>query len=237
MSRHLSAEEAEQLKPGADHYRAFVGPPKRYGLMTLYQMGLLAALGLEETDGVLDFGCGSIRLGRSLIPFLRPGGYFGIDPYTWLIEDGLKAETGEEIMTVKSPRFSDEADFDCTVFDERFDFIIAQSIVTHAGAPSAEKLFASTAKALKDDGVFLFSYLKGADDIEPPAEPWTYPHNVAYPEPWLKALCERHGLIWRALDWHHPGACWVAAALDERRLPPEHAPLGLAGKPLERWRA
>ena len=237
MSRHLCAEEAEALAPGSEHYRAFVGPPKRYGFMTLSQLALLTALGLEETDAVLDFGCGSIRLGRSLIPFLRPGRYFGIDPYTWLIEDGLKAETGEEIMTVKAPRFSDEAGFDCTVFGERFDFIIAQSIVTHAGVPSTEKLFETAARALKDDGVFVLSYKKGADDIDPPTAPWTYPHNVTYPEAWLKALSERTGLVWRELPWRHPGATWAGLAFDARRLPAAHTPLGLAGEPMERWRA
>ena len=68
MLRNFTPAEADDLPGGELHYRAYVGPPKRYGLLTLIQMNLLAALGLEETDRVLDFGCGSLRLGRSLIP-------------------------------------------------------------------------------------------------------------------------------------------------------------------------
>ena len=237
MSRQLAPEAAETLKPGSEHYRAYVGPPKRYGLMTLQQMSLLGALGLEETDAVLDFGCGSLRLGRSLIPFLRPGRYYGLDPVSWLIEDGIEAETGRDLIALKEPKFSYNDDFDCTVFGSTFDFIVAQSIVTHAGTPSVKKLFKSAAASLKADGLFLLSYLKGEPSAEPPEEPWTYPFNVAYPESILKGLAEDVGLTWLELDWWHPGATWAALALDERRLPESTAGLGKNGRVAPRWRA
>lgn len=234
MTRKLSAEAAAQLGPGEDHYRAFVGPPKRYGLLALLQMNLLAALGLEETDTVLDFGCGSLRLGRVLIPFLRPNRYFGIDPYLWLVEDGFRHECGEDLRALKQPRFSDEANFDCTVFGERFDFIMAQSVITHAGAGNTRRLFETAAAALKEDGIMVLSYIKGADDAPLPATPWTYPQNVPYPEPWLAETARKAGLFWSPLNWHHPGASWAALARNPKRLPAPDAPLGLAGKPVDR---
>ena len=237
MPRHLSPEEAEELKPGSDNYRAYVGPPRRFGLLTLSQMSLLAALGLEETDYVLDFGCGSLRLGRSLIPFLREGRYFGVDPNLWLIDDGFKYETGEGLKALKSPQFSGSDTFDCTVFDREFDFIMAQSIITHAGADNTRKLIESAGRAMKQDGILMLSYLKGEADTPLPDEPWTYPFNVPYPENWLQQTCADAGLIWRELDWHHAGATWAAVVRDERRLPLDDHRLGYRGVAAPRWRA
>lgn len=237
MSRELSPEESNRLGAGDDHYRAYVGPPKRYGTLTLLQMSLLAALGVEETDKVLDFGCGSLRLGRSLIPFLHSGNYFGIDPNGWLMDEGFSNETGDALRTVKSPVFSEDDAFDCSVFETPFDFIMAQSIITHAGADNTKALIEGAARALKNDGIMVLSYLKGEEGIDLPMEPWTYPFNVPYPESWLKSVCADNGLVWRQLDWHHPGATWAAIVRDERRLPSPETQLGLNGLAAPRWRS
>ncbi|GGE45957.1 hypothetical protein GCM10011367_20930 [Marinicauda pacifica] len=234
--RSLSIEDAETLEPGDDHYRAYVGPPGRFGLLTQLQLGLLFALGLEETDTVLDFGCGSLRLGRSLIPYLRPGCYFGLDPNLWLIDDGLAHETGEAIRAVKQPRFSGDANFDCTVFDTRFDFIMAQSVITHAGPAQTAALIESASKSLKQDGVLALSYIRGEESTPLPGADWTYPHNVAYPPAWLEETARQHGLVWRDISWFHPGAQWALLVRDETRLP-DDATMGLHGRPTPRWRA
>jgi SAM-dependent methyltransferase len=237
MSRELSPDAANTLKAGDDHYRAYVGPPKRFGLLTQLQMSLLSALALEETDRVLDFGCGSLRLGRSLIPFLHKGGYCGIDPNGWLIEEGLDRECGRDICSVKAPRFATNADFDCTVFDETFDFIMAQSIITHSGPDQTERLFETAAQALKTDGILLLSYIKAKPRAALPDPGWSYPANIAYPEDWLIETARRHGLVWRELDWFHPGAVWAGLARDERRFPASGFPLGRRGAPAPRWRS
>jgi len=237
MSRQLSPTQANQLKAGDDHYRAYVGPPERYGLLALLQMNLLSALGLEETDTVLDFGCGSLRLGRCLIPFLQRGGYYGIEPHDWLIQDGFDKETGAQLRTLKAPLFSNDDSFDCTVFDTSFDFIMAQSIITHAGPVQTARLIETAGQALKADGMFLFSFLLGDDDAPLPEADWTYPHNVQYPRPWLEQECAKHDLHFALLDWHHPGARWAAIAPSQSRLQALGDSLGQAGKPAPRWRA
>lgn len=237
MSRHLSATDANALSAGDDHYRAYVGPPGRYGLLGLLQMNLLTALGLEETDTVLDFGCGSLRLGRCLIPFLLRGQYFGIEPHDWLIQDGFTHETGGQLRTLKAPLFSNDANFDCTVFNTRFDFIMAQSIITHSGPDQTARLIKTAGEALNEDGLFLFSFILGEDDTPLPTADWTYPHNVPYPKPWLEDQCAQSGLTLKLINWHHPGAQWAAIARNPRRLEAITDQLGLAGKPIDRWRA
>jgi hypothetical protein len=72
-TRNLTPDEAASLPAGAAHYRAYVGPPDRFDFMSATQFSLLFALGLREVHRVLDFGCGSLRLGRLLIVSLRCG--------------------------------------------------------------------------------------------------------------------------------------------------------------------
>jgi hypothetical protein len=62
--RSLDYAAAANLPTGAQHYRAYVGPPDRFDFMSATQFALLFALGLRDHHRVLDFGCGSLRLGR-----------------------------------------------------------------------------------------------------------------------------------------------------------------------------
>src|SRR5437879_7690102 len=73
------------LKPGDPHYRAYVGPPEDYDLIAAMTFNLLTTLGLRQHHSLLDVGCGSLRIGRLLIPYLNRGKYFGIEPNEWLV--------------------------------------------------------------------------------------------------------------------------------------------------------
>jgi hypothetical protein len=88
-TRGLSGEAALALPGGSRHFRAYVGPPRQFDFMGATQFRLLTTLGLREHHSVLDFGCGSLRAGRLLIPYLLPGRYYGLEPNRWLIEDGI----------------------------------------------------------------------------------------------------------------------------------------------------
>ena len=53
------------------NYKSFVGAEERYDFFGASQFSLLFTLGLNPDDKVLDFGCGSLRLGRFLIPYMN----------------------------------------------------------------------------------------------------------------------------------------------------------------------
>jgi ubiquinone/menaquinone biosynthesis C-methylase UbiE len=53
---------------------------------------------------IVDYGCGSLRLGAHFIRYLDPGCYFGLDVTTDFIELG-KEVLGEEILNEKKPEF------------------------------------------------------------------------------------------------------------------------------------
>ena len=110
------------LRSGAAHYRAYVGPPADYDLIAGQTLGLLFAAGLRETHTLLDLGCGSLRAGRLLIPYLRPGHYYGIEPNRWLVDEGIARELGADLVARKRPTFRYVDDFSAGGFGTRFDW-------------------------------------------------------------------------------------------------------------------
>jgi len=217
----LDYDAVRALPAGSDHYRAYVGPADRFDFMSASQFALLFQLGLREEHRVLDFGCGSLRLGRLLIPFLNRGGYYGIDPNAWLIDDGVAHELGPAAIDVKMPSFSHSDSFRADVFGCRFDFLMAQSIVTHTGPDLVRMLLASVPQALNPNGLFLFSYIRDDNITVQPADGWHYPGCVGYSRSWFEEELGKVGLVSRSLPWFHPGATWHAAALSHEALPPE----------------
>jgi cyclopropane fatty-acyl-phospholipid synthase-like methyltransferase len=222
--RQLGPDGASTLAPGDRHYRAFVGPTARYDLMGAGQFALLYLLGLRETHRVLDFGCGSLRLGRFLIPYLRAGHYFGIEPEEWLVDDGFAYELGDAARSVKRPSFDFNAEFKTDVFGQTFDFIVAQSIFSHAGSEMTERALASFSQTIAPQGLVLANWLVGPETAEYPPETsgWVYPECLAFEESRIVALATQTGFHIRRCPWHHPGGLsWYLLANSEDALPEE----------------
>lgn len=87
--------KALDLPTGSHHYRAFVGSPEKYDLVSAIQFNLLTSIGLRENHYLLDIGCGSLRGRRLFIVYLLSAHYLEIEPEKWLIEEGIKKELGK----------------------------------------------------------------------------------------------------------------------------------------------
>jgi hypothetical protein len=74
-------------------------------LIAAMTFNLLTTLGLRQHHSLLDVGCGSLRIGRLLIPYLNQGKYFGVEPNEWLVKEGIKRELGEALLQIKRPTF------------------------------------------------------------------------------------------------------------------------------------
>ena len=126
------------LAPGDEHYRAYVGPPADYDLVSAMTFGLLTACGLRQHHTLLDVGCGSLRLGRLLIPYLNPAKYIGLEPNKWLIDDGLRYEVGASLADIRQPQFIYDTSLASLSPETRIDYAVAQSIFSHT-APDRER--------------------------------------------------------------------------------------------------
>lgn len=220
--RDLPREAAKVLPAGADHYLAYVGPPDQYDAMAATQFRLLTTLGLREHHQLLDFGCGSLRAGRLLIPYLLPGHYHGIEPNTWLIEDAIAREIGRDQIGLKRPVFRANADFNTDGFGVRFDFILAQSVFSHAGRNLIATALAGFRRNLTEGGLVLATFVDARRSGVPEnaRDGWFYPEVVAYREETIGRLIQEAGLVGLLLPWFHPRQSWYAMAPTMDALPP-----------------
>lgn len=217
MSRQ---EAAAVLRPGDDHYAAYVGPPAQYDFMGATQFRLLTTLGLRGGHKVLDLGCGSLRAGRLLIPYLDPGGYHGIEPNQWLVRDAIAREVGADLVRLKRPAFDHNADFRVDVFGTRFDFVVAQSIFSHASSALVARALAGISGVLADGGLLACTFVEApVSEGHMHAEGWTYPGCVRFTRDEVRALLDTSGLRSVRIPWYHPRQAWYLAAAEDAWLP------------------
>ena len=113
---------------------------------------------------VLDVGCGCLRGGYWLIHFLSAGCYFGIEPNKAVLQAGCDILLAPDLMETKKPRFDTNEDFDFSVFNVDFDFIVARSIWTHATKNQIKRMLDGFIAHSTPDGVFLTSVLLACDE-------------------------------------------------------------------------
>ncbi len=228
---------ASEASPPGD-YRKYVGPPDDYDLMAGLQLSLLLALGMREHHRLADVGCGSLRAGRLLIPYLAPGNYYGVEPNRWLVEEGIAKELGPSAVELKRPNFAYNDDFDLSGFGTEFDYVLAQSIFSHTFADLTAQAFGAIRAALAPEGMLVATYFvrrryaPGHTRRPDSGNGFLHPGVVGYRWPQIAALLDGAGLAGERVDWLHPRQEWFVAVRrgQERRL---HAAVRGAGHALE----
>lgn len=195
-----------ELKAGDEHYRSFVGPPRNYDLVAAMAFNLLTCAGLRQGHKLLDVGCGSLRIGRLLIPYLNAGNYIGVEPNRWLIEDGILNEVGRDQIRLKTPVFSY-----CDSLREfsrplGVDYALAQSIFSHCGLDLIDQWLREISPHMKPTGALFATFLVG--DANNEESGWVYPNNLRYKTETMTELAARNGFKFTLLDWKHPGQSW-----------------------------
>jgi SAM-dependent methyltransferase len=217
-------EQSKGLSPGAENYRAYVGPPAQFDFMGATQFTLLFSLGLREEHSVLDVGCGSLRAGRLLLQFLLPARYVGVEPNSWLWRDAVSKEIGNDIISIKAPQFVEDDTFSLTKIDRQFEFVVFQSILSHTGGDLFNRGLEQARKVLLPCGQLLFtvlddcsaSYSRSSNGCA--ASGWIYPGCVRYERPDIFARCALAGLHAQRLDWFHPRQSWYRAVTEQDHL-------------------
>jgi len=196
------------LRPGARHYRAFVGWPETYDIVSAMQFNLLTQLGLREHHTLLDIGCGSLRAGRLFIPYLMPGRYFGMEPNNWLVEDGIKHEIGQDMINLKRPKFNNDSEFTLSEFGQTFDFIVAQSIFSHAAPAQIARCLKEARDVMTPTSIFAATFVRGTENHA--GNTWVYPGCVQYTLDYMTDISAQHGLACVPIGWKHPNnQSWV----------------------------
>ena len=199
------------LNPGDPQYRAYVGPPEDYDLIAAMTFNLLTTIGLRQHHSLLDIGCGSLRIGRLLIPYLNRGKYFGVEPNEWLVEEGIRRELGDTLVQIKQPRFFFSHSPDrISQAKVAFDFALAQSIFSHCGLDLITRWLSAISRTLAPNGALVATFLIGDEDSAQTG--WIYPECVKYRPETLERAAKDVNLRFEILDWKHPRQKWALFA-------------------------
>lgn len=205
--RSKKEDLGENLKPSDNHYRAFVGPPRDYDLVASMCFNLLTSAGLRGHQKVLDIGCGSLRVGRLLIPYLNKGNYTGVEPNKWLVYDGINNEVGKHQIKIKNPTFI-FSDTISQLQSNDYDYALAQSIFSHTGHDLTNKWLSEISSHLNDSAVLLCTFIVSETDTS--QNGWVYPGCVTYTPQTIKNFANKHGFECMKLNWSHPRQSWFA---------------------------
>ena len=103
----LTFEEWQVLNPGGsfkEYYvcsvldalsgkkrHATLGPITQEGSLERAEIAArtLIGLGVSKSDLVVDYGCGTLRIGKTLIDYLEPSHYVGLDIDSRILDSGL----------------------------------------------------------------------------------------------------------------------------------------------------
>jgi SAM-dependent methyltransferase len=192
-------------------YKGFVGAAKNYDLIGKVVFDLLEKEGLKKHHYFLDIGCGSLRVGKYLIPWLYKNRYYGNEPCAWLIEEALKNELAENIKEKKNPKFLFNNIFLFEQDESFFDFVLANSVFIHASKKQIEICINNVKEVLKPEGVFIFNYFEGNADNK--LNEFKYPGAVKYTKKYITELLKDFNYKFLTVP-KYPGAQkWVKVTL------------------------
>ncbi|CAJ1354014.1 unnamed protein product [Effrenium voratum] len=129
--------------------------------------------GLSPSSSFLDIACGSLRLGRWMIPWLQTGKYGGVDKARRLIEQGYWFELLPEDRR-KAPRFAVTEDFDFGLLykSDAPEVSWAHSLITHLIFADVVTLLTKLRQVVAAGHRFYATFVKQQDsqDYRPPAK-------------------------------------------------------------------
>lgn len=155
------------------------------------QLDRLKRYGMKPEHTLFDFGCGTLRGGRHLIAYLNEGNYAGNDISAEILEEAKKL-LREEGLEHKKPRlfYTNDLSFN-EVTGEKFDYIHAQSVLSHMPPEDIEELFKNVHKIMHKDTQFLATFFLSTTGK-------IYPGNVMknffFPIAWMQETGAKHGL-------------------------------------------
>jgi SAM-dependent methyltransferase len=91
----------DDAAPNLDHRGE---PAASWNAIGQLQLDYLLSAGLLSTHKLLDLGCGALRTGAKLIPYLEPANYYGIDADVRRLDAGYNQELGQLGLRKRSPR-------------------------------------------------------------------------------------------------------------------------------------
>lgn len=165
-----------------------------------FQLDYLIAHGLKPGHDFLDYGCGALSAGVLFIKYLNPDRYVGVDVSRVALNRGEK-KIAEMKLDDKGAVLRLLEDGNLDVLDGlRFDFIWAQSVLTHMDPDDITKLLSTIGGNMKHGGVFYATFTCSRNSIKHRRlKDWEYPKEL------IREYANASGLECSFMpDWEHP---------------------------------
>ena len=164
-----------------------------------FQIDYLRKHGLTPDADLLDYGCGPCGAGIHFIEFLERGRYVGADISRACL-DRAAAYIDEQGLRGKQPTLVHVTGEPTTFAGRQFDYIWAQSVLTHMPADDIAELLRAVRGCLKPTGALYATFL--LTDGDPFSEKGK---NFYYPRVFFSQACGAADLAHEILeDFKHP---------------------------------
>lgn len=145
------------LRVRQDGPASAVGAAKDWERHGNLQARFLISQGLMPQHQLLEIGCGTGRLARKVVPYLRPGHYAGIDLSPAAIAAARELSVAEG-WDRQSPKF------DTRWPQGTFEYLWAFSVTIHLPAEQLRLMMQRARTAMRFSSRFYFSYVPEARD-------------------------------------------------------------------------
>lgn len=187
-----------------------------HGAYQDWQVSQLMRAGLKPHHDFLDIGCGWLRLGAALLPYLEEGRYHGIESTETNLSMGREFLRRLDIRS--QPILECDAHFRFEKFGKAFEFAFCHAVFTHLSHAQIEECFANLAPVMKPGGLGLFTFYLADEDKERPnnyrmADGRVLDYTSAYVTlSFFDRLFRRLGLRWKHMpNQRHPSGQEVIA--------------------------
>lgn len=138
--------------------------------------------GLNHESTVLDYGCGSLRLGKSMVEYLNQGNYVGVDISDHFYELGIQNYLTEEKKEEKMAEFYviDSDQFKLKLDKRRFNIIYSQWVMMHVSPEELPLYFDNVLSLLDEGGQFFFDFTHSVVTLKQNALTWGYPSRKIF---------------------------------------------------------
>jgi len=119
----------------------------------------LISRGLSPSDTFLDLGCGALRTGIFVIPYLDVGRYYGVEAHRLSLEAAANYEIPLNNLADKRPSLLHSSKFDLKHWNVTFDWIFAFALfkLNHVDLAMQRVAFTAMAETLASNGRIVLS--------------------------------------------------------------------------------